>query len=178
MLKHWSRTLNTDCEVVAIGGHAVYPIFRVGSTSLRRAAERTYLNEQIQQCGHIDILIRDPEERFRSGLTEYCRQKGLQVHQTWQLVSDGKLTDRHFVPQYTWLLHLYKFYRGTVTLRPFSYIGKITDVHAHEQRSELSESSHIDVLKDYVEVDRHLLRLLDQPRGLGEIIKECRSALS
>ena len=82
MLTHWNRLLNTDCTVIDIGSHTVYPIFRVGYTSLMSDADQTYTNRQISKCEHIDILIRNPIDRFVSGVNEYCRQNSLDVKKT------------------------------------------------------------------------------------------------
>ena len=110
MLKHWNKLLNTDCIVVDVGPHTVYPIFKNGSSSLMSVSNKTYVNKQISECKSIDIIIRDPETRFVSGLNENCQQNNLDVKDTWDLVYEDKLINRHFAPQWLWLLHLYKFY--------------------------------------------------------------------
>ena len=106
MLTHWNKLLNTDCIVVDVGPHTVYPIFRVGQSTLMSVCDKKYTNDEIQNCNHVDILIRDPEERFISGVNEYCVQHDLDVQETWNLVNNGKLYDRHFTPQYIWLMNL------------------------------------------------------------------------
>ena len=175
MLSGWNKLLNTDCVVLNIGDHVIYPIFRVGSTSLVAAADKKYTNEQIAKCTHIDILIRDPGDRFVSGLNEYCQQNNLDVEETWELVEQGRLVDRHFAPQYMWLLHLYKFYKGSVTLKPFHTIKKITNVH---KRKNKSRNVNVPLLKSFVEADYRLMDHYNETTPLGELIKEYRHALS
>ena len=34
MLKQWNKLLNTDCVVVGVGPHTIYPIFRVAQSTL------------------------------------------------------------------------------------------------------------------------------------------------
>ena len=185
MLTHWNKLFNTDCTVVDIGCHTVYPIFRVGSSSLMLAADKTYVNSHIAKCKHIDILIRDPRDRFVSGVKEYCRQNNLNVEETCELVEQGKLVDRHFAPQYLWLLHLYKFYKGAVTLKPFSHVKKITNMHEgkgrpgwHLECSAMSKKVSVALLKSFVEVDYQLMDHCGKTIQLSDLIKEYRHVLS
>ncbi len=71
MLTHWNKLLNTDCVVVAVGPHTIYPIFRVGQSTLMSVCDRKYVNKEIDYCNHVEIMIREPEERFVSGVNEY-----------------------------------------------------------------------------------------------------------
>jgi len=176
MMKGYNQLLNTDCVVVRIDQVSVYPIFRVGSTSLMAAADQKYTNREIAKCRNIHVLLRNPEQRFISGLNEYCRQKNLDVAGTWTMVQQGKLIDRHFAPQYMWLMHLYRYYKGTVTLKPFEHIKEITDVH--EREFKLKKKIQVKPLKHFIEVDYLLMRRLHQSIELGQLIEEHRNALS
>jgi hypothetical protein len=175
MLKHWRQLLNTDCTVVKVGAYTVYPILRVGSTSLNLASDEKYINQEIAKCDHIDVLLRDPRERFVSGLNEYCKQHNLDVNDTWQEVAGGHLIDRHFAPQFVHLLHLYKFYKGIVTLRPFQFIEKITSVH---ERGYNFKKTKVDPITSFVEIDYRLLESCNRPIQLGNLIEEHIHALS
>ena len=174
MLTHWNKLLNTDCTVVDIGPHTVYPIFRVGSTTLSSVCERKYVNKQIAECKHIDVMIRDPGDRFVSGINEYSRQNNLDVEETWKLVEQGKLVDRHFAPQYMWLLHLYKFYKGTVTILPFDHIKQITSVH--ERKDDINKP--VPLLKSFLNVDHAIIEHYNETFELGKLIKRYRNVLS
>ena len=174
MLKHWDKLLNTDCTVVDVGEHTIYPIFRVGSTSLIQACDKKHINHDIANCQHIDVMIRDPESRYRSGVNEYCHQKNLDVIETCNLIERGKLHDRHFAPQYIWLIHLYKFYKGAITIRPFEYLKNITDVHMAKSVSKVT----IPVCKSFVDVDQYLTKYYNQTIAIGDLIKRYRNVLS
>lgn len=177
ILKHWREILNTDCVVVGIGDQVLYPIFKVGSSSLMASADRRFTNEQISELANIDVLIRDPAERFDSGLQEYCRQNGTDIIQTREAVERGDLMDRHFVPQIMWLFHLYKYHKGTVRLRPFTDITKITDRHVHPSGSRDPQQS-LGEVRELTEPDRGLVGLLGNTLPLETIIKEHRNVLS
>jgi hypothetical protein len=174
MLKQWNKLLNTDCVVLKVANHNVYPIFRVGSTSLESACDHRYVNEEIQACSNIEVMIREPEERFRSGVNEYCFQHKRNVLETYSLIEHGKLYDRHFTPQYMWLLHLYKYYKGFITLRPFSHITNYTNIHKAKSMSDVA----IPVCEPFVAVDRYLTKYHNQTVNIGYLIKRYRNVLS
>lgn len=175
MLKNWNKLLNTDCLVVDIRGRKVYPIFKVGSSSLKEAADKQITNKHIEKIDHIEILLRNPNDRFVSGLNTYCTQHNLNVKETWRLVEQGKLIDRHFAPQYVWLLHLYRFYKGLITLRPFEDISKITNIHKNGNESK---KTRVPSVRSCVEPDKFLFEYLHRPIMLGNLIKENIDALS
>lgn len=174
MLTHWNKLLNTDCVVVDVGSHTVYPIFRVGRSTLMSVCDKQYINKEIDHCSHVDILIRDPEERFVSGVNEYCRQHNLDVETTWNEINAGRIHDRHFTPQYVWLLHLYKWYKGFITIRPFEHITNITEMHKHKSESKID----VPVIESFVAVDRHLTDHYNETVNIGYLIKRYRHALS
>ena len=167
MLTHWNKLLNTDCVVVRVGECVVYPIFRVGYSTLMSVCEHKYTNQEIKKLKNINVMIRDPEERFVSGVNEYSRLNAMPVLQTWRLIKDGKLHDRHFTPQYIWLLHLYKYYKGTITIRPFEYIQQITTAHVNKSHHK----TKIPVCENFVDEDRYLARLYNQTMSLPDMVK-------
>ena len=175
MLNHYNKLLRTDCAVVEIGEHTVYPIFKVGSNTLMAAADRIHINRDIRNCHDITVLIRDPAERFISGLNEHCQQNNLDITHAWEMVDRGQLVDRHFAPQYLWLMNLYRFYKGTVTLRSFDHIKKITNKH---NGKALTEKIQVPVISSFVNVDYLLMKHIDQTVLLRRLIEDHRHALS
>lgn len=175
MLKDWNKLINTECVVVDVGGVTVYPIFRNGSTSLFRACERRYINDEIKDCGHIEVLIRNPDIRFVSGINMYSEQNGLGVEQTWSQARQGKLVDRHFCPQYIWLMNLYRFHKGSVTLKEFKHIKQLTSIH---RKKSTKQKTQVPILKDFVEVDHKLMELIGTPIELKSIIERYKHVLS
>tara|TARA_B110000858_G_C17608478_1_gene383363 strand:+ start:24 stop:545 length:522 start_codon:yes stop_codon:yes gene_type:complete len=172
---NWNNILSGDCTVYKLGSRMVYPIFRCGFTSIRASADETFINKQIK-TRNIDVLIRDPADRFVSGVNEYARQNNAEVEATWQLIHDNKLVDKHFAPQYVWLMHLQKFHKGTVTLYPFKSIKKITRKHSGKW-SEKSATKKIALpcLKDFVEKDYELLDYLNKTLELNQLLKHVLS---
>ena len=175
MLKEWNKLINTECVVVDVGGVTVYPIFRNGSTSLFRACEKRYINDEIKQCENIEVLIRNPDVRFISGINMYSEQNDMSVEQTWSQVQQGNLVDRHFCPQYIWLMNLYRYYRGSVTLREFKHIKQLTSIH---RKKSTKEKTQVPLLKDFVDVDHKLMELIGRPVELKSIIESYKHVLS
>ena len=167
MLTHWRTLLDTDCRVVVIGDNVLYPIFKNGSTSLFADADRVLTNEHIS-AEDIVVFIRDPEQRFVKGVNQYCAFNELDVEETYQRIRAGDLMDRHFVPQWIWLLHLYKYHKGTVTLKAMDDMGHYCYHHTMKQRAPLV---NIEPLDDFVSPDTRLIKYLNQTVQLEELIK-------
>ena len=174
MLTHWNKLINTDCVVVEIGDYVIYPIYRSGSSSLLESANKILTNQQITDCENIHVLIRNPEDRFRSGLDEYCRQNNLNLKNVWQDVSDGKFIDRHFAPHWLWLLHLHKYYKGPITLRPFESINNYCKAHVRADEKH----RFVPVLKQFVEIDYKLLQHMNETIKLENLIRKYKNVLS
>tara|TARA_B100000519_G_scaffold160835_1_gene142821 strand:- start:2251 stop:2778 length:528 start_codon:yes stop_codon:yes gene_type:complete len=172
MITHWNELLNTDCLVVRLGGDYVYPIFRNASTSLIEDSERTLINEEIAQCESITVYLREPEARFVSGLNEYCWQHKLDVHETWQKVKDGKITNRHFAPQWFWLFHLHKYYKGKVNVKSWSEIKEVCTTYTRSPAG-----SEFDIIEDCVGVDRHLIKHIGHTIDLAYLVREYKDVL-
>lgn len=176
MLKHWSKLLTRDCIVVKVGNYIVYPIHRVGFTSLMHDADMTYTNTEISNLTHINVLIRDPESRFVSGVNEYCRQNNLDIHEVYEKIKEDELVNSHFIPQYVWLLNLYRFYKGEVTIRPFTFIANITDVHKRKNESMIK----VEPLQRFTEVDAEIIKNTTVQKRflLKDIIMDYKNVLS
>ncbi len=176
MLTHWNNLLTRDCTVVKVGEYTVYPIHRVGFTSLMYDADITYTNTEISKLQHINVLIREPEARFISGINEYARQNKLDVHSVYEKVKNDELVDTHFIPQYVWVMNLYRFFKGEITIRPFSFIANITDVHMRKDEQRI----HLEPLKKFTEVDAEIIKNTSAQRRhfIKDFIKDYKHVLS
>ena len=171
----WNKILLSNCEVFQIGSRVVYPIYRCGYTTFKAVKDKTYKNNQIS-FRNIDVLIRDPADRFVSGVNEYARQNKLDVEDTWNLIAENKLIDKHFAPQYIWLMHLHKFHKGTVTLYPFSDIKKFTNTHKGKWNNKKhGEKLPLAQIENFVDKDLLLLKHLNKTVTLKELLKNVLS---
>lgn len=168
MLKHWQKLLATDCRVVEINESTIYPIFKNGSSSLFASADKVLVNNQIH-ADNVVVFIRDPVQRFIKGVNQYCAFNGLDVLETHERIRSGELMDRHFAPQWTWLFHLYKYHKGSVTLKAMDQIGEHCSQHLMKQRSPMVE---VEPLQDFVKPDLALIGHLGKEISLEELVRK------
>lgn len=90
--------------------------------------------KQIRQP--ITVFLRDPRERFVSGLNtfvQHLQSDNLDTHTILYFANRYLFLNRHYAPQFFWLLNLYRFTRPDVcvTFRPITEISLLTDIHSH-----------------------------------------------
>jgi len=97
----------------------VYPIFKNASSSLEELSVRKIYNSKINDYTQtVDVYWREAQNRFNSGVNTYLQHnKLLDTETIVNLVEREELVNRHFMPQYMWLCHLYKHYTGTVNIK-------------------------------------------------------------
>jgi len=136
---------------------------------------RKYTNDEIHKCKDIVVFLRKPADRFVSGLNEYCRQNNVDLTQTWKLVEQGKFIDRHFSPQWIWLLHLSKFHKGKVSLKSVKDLITYCKVHLHQSKNN---DTDVTLLDDFVQADQELMKYVGQTIDLETLVKKCKNVLS
>lgn len=112
--------LYTDrCEVIEFPSQRfVYPIFKNGSTSLYREQKernlKIYISNQIGRLNNIEIILREPVERFSAGYASFVRQT-LEIEPTLDrktieyFANNYLFLNKHFTPQLLWLVNLIRF---------------------------------------------------------------------
>ena len=111
----------------------VYPIFKNASSSLEELSIRKIYNSKINDYTQtVDVYWREAQNRFNSGVNTYLQyNKLLDTETIVNLVERGELINRHFMPQYMWLCHLYKHYTGTVNIKNVNSL----DISVHKNNS-------------------------------------------
>jgi hypothetical protein len=175
MLNHWNKLLNTDCKVYELGDNFVYPIMRNGSTSLTEVVGREYTNHEINECQNILVFLRDPADRFISGINQYCRLRKADLGQVYRLVEQGRLIDRHFSPQWIWLLHLSKYYKGMISLLSFEEIGSYCTKHLNKLDDKIT---NIQPLSNFIKSDEELMKHVGKTVDIKFLMRKCKDALS
>ena len=116
------------CEVAEIPGHSqwVYLIFKNGSSSIRydRLIDYPiYRNHDIARLDQIDIYIRDPKDRYISGVNSFVqfvlRDNPGQLDQNtvaW-MACRYRFLNRHYLPQLLWLFNLARYLKKDTLLR-------------------------------------------------------------
>jgi len=91
-----------------------YPIFKCGSTSMDAIAQdknfKKIINEQIRKLSVVDVFIRNPKERYISGVQTYLyNNTHLNVDTVKHYLKQGIILDRHFAHQYQWIINLARY---------------------------------------------------------------------
>lgn len=175
MLTKWNKLLNTDCHVYALGDNFVYPIMRNATTSLRTVTGLKYTNNEIKKCQNIIVFLREPVDRFISGINQYCLQNKTDLYQTYNLVQDGKLVDRHFSPQWIWLLHLSKYHKGMISLKSLDDVGAYCKEHLHKLKNKIID---IEPPDQFITADKELVKHIGQNIDLRVLVRKCKNVLS
>jgi len=115
-----SILFSDDCEVVEIPLHNqwVYLIHKNGTSSLRNLQEKYNLNllaaEQIRRVDFVDVYIRDAKDRYVSGVNTYLQHlkrdhPELDQATAFWFAKQYKFLNRHYLPQFHWLLNLSRY---------------------------------------------------------------------
>ena len=167
----------------------VYPIFKNGKSSLFNYAEEKKLNilknQQLQDIKqNIKVFLRDPVERFISGLhTIIETEKISNVDIFLQDVESLKICNRHYIPQFFWLIHLFVHFKGVVEIIPINNLYDVVPNRNGPPITMLDNNRRKQILsidnKAYVAVDYKLInKYMGQTIELEKIIREFKSAVS
>lgn len=130
-----------DCEVAEISPHNhFYLIQKNGSSSLRTHAirdnKKIYLNQDLQNLSDIKILIRDPIDRYISGVNTYANHlmrdhPYLDRKTILWMATKYQFLNRHYLPQFLWLVNMARFINNDTVLHlvDFKEIKQLTDIH-------------------------------------------------
>jgi hypothetical protein len=195
MLKEWIKLTTADCEVIKFANNLnIYPIFKNGRSSLTIYAGHNNLpilkNKEISVLKNIAIYVRDPIERFVSGVHTFFYLNQLKINnETLKKIDNFEIVDRHFMPQSFWLLHLYKFYRGNVILKDVKEVYDLVPLRdgpwtknpipwkklTKQQEEQITALTY----KKFTDIDYHIInKYMNKEVLLFKIIKEIKNALS
>jgi hypothetical protein len=107
----------------------VYPIFKNGSSSLYKMPHRVVAKQDLSTIENITVFVRNPHERFLSGVQTYIDVLGpnCDVKTVLQIISQNLYLNRHFCPQLYWILNLKRFTSATLTILPIEKLSLTTD---------------------------------------------------
>jgi hypothetical protein len=178
------------CEVLKLEASQefVFPIFKNGSSSLRRMG--TYIrNEAIADIREpIIVFLRDPEQRFLSGVNTYVQHlhrdnNNLDTETILYFVKNYLFLNNHYAPQFFWLLNLGRFINPETELKltSFADIGNYTDYHnkagVESMNPQVEQAvQHFDKqkLELYYFLDRVLIDRIGKNYTLASLIFEVK----
>jgi hypothetical protein len=180
MLSYLDPVLFPDeCEVLEMGfGNFVYPIFKNGSSSLRAENPVIITDKKIRAIADITVYLREPFERYVSGVQTYLRHNPhLDRATALTMIDEYLFLNRHFALQFHWLINLKRYYDGRLTFKSIDELGNITENtwNALERDQTLIEYFQSNTkLQFYLELDKFLLKYIGQTVKFSHILAELR----
>lgn len=149
-----------ECEVVELSpGHYVFPIFKNGSSGIKDRAIRYLNTDQVAKLGNVNIYVRDPFERYVSGVQTYLRYNShLDRATALTMIDEYLFLNRHFSLQFHWIMNLQRFNPDIwMTFKPMSELND----NVGETRNAISrDETLIDYFKENEKL--HFYLLLDK----------------
>lgn len=132
-------------------GMTVYPIHKNGSSTLREIAVGKV---DPSTATTVDIFVRDPYERFLSGVQTYIIKNNLDMRTTAEIVNQLYFLDNHFCPQLFWVINLARFTDAQIRINHLDTLSSITALHHNQQHNTLDDYFKNNTqLKYYLELD-------------------------
>ena len=151
-------------------------------------SEQEIFNEEISQCQSIVVFLRNQEQRFVTGVGEYLDNSnnmnrshtvngmpGKVQQEMIDKILDGQILDRHFCPQAVWLLHLSKYFQGTVFIKDMSQAKHYTPL---TMKAGKYINFKLKVPEFYLSDDKKLEKFIGKKINIQSIVKEFDSVLS
>ena len=190
LLMYWNKLLNTNCEAIRVEpyGFVAYPIYKNGRTSLWEYATdnncKTFINEELKTLDHIIVYLRNPLERFISGVHTYLEFENLgsQEDTILKQIEEMTICDRHFVPQFIWLIHLSKYFKGTVRIDSVSELYQAIPNRGSPPIPEITNKRKQKIKKinskNYTDIDEKIIeKYMYKSIKLETLIKEFYNVL-
>lgn len=108
----------------------VYPIYKNASSSLFETAKNVLNIGMIQQIDRVEVFVREPFERYVSGVQTYLRLNShLERATALTMIDEYLFLNRHFTLQFHWLMNLVRFNPNILmTFRTMEELDDATDL--------------------------------------------------
>lgn len=178
-------------RIINIKDTFIYPIFKNGKSSIEHYAAsnncRWLVNEQCNRAHCITIFIRQPHERFISGVHSFIefekrKNKYLDYNTMAYCIQNHGVSNKHFMPQFLWIKQLADYYNKEIQCEN---VSKLLELIPNRDRPEIpnittEQKDLISKIKlDELGLDELLFKNYIGKRILiGDLIGEIENALS
>jgi len=187
-----------SCEVIQLASQQfVFPIMKNGSSSFLgqiqkqiRTDWKIIVDEDIKKIDSpIIVFLRSPRERFISGVNTYLQHlerdyPGLDQKTILWFVDNYIFLNRHYCPQFFWLINFSRFINPKVklVLKPMSEITEFVNTHQHADITPPTlqflrdiEEFNWSQLDLYFYLDQLLVDRIGQSLTYNELIKDIQT---
>lgn len=178
------------CEVVEMPLHDqwVYLIQKNGNSSLRFQQTRdnlaVFTNNQIRALDYVDVYIRNPQDRYVSGVNTYLQHlqrdyPELDLSTAFWFAKRYKFLNTHYLPQFHWLANLARYLRSDakIRIRNFKDFSNVTDINRRALVIPPTQDFVNKLMKDnhnielWLYLDQILLELAGQEFTWSELLE-------
>jgi len=165
------------CDVLEIvpSQRYVYPIFKNGSSSLYASGFRAVSQEELKSLETIDVFVRDPWQRFASGVQTCVEHLNYDRETVLHFIETYLFLNRHYCPQFHWLLNLQRFSSAKLRLLPLNELNNIVSIHDNVLIKDLELQQRLatnEKIQFYLQIDKVLTNdLLGQTVEFKDIVK-------
>lgn len=176
------------CEVIEFTNpqRFFYPIFKNGSSSVidyaRQNRCKILFNEQLQNLDIINIVLRNPLDRFLSGINTFVyntkkENPTLDVQTILWFAENYLFLNRHYAPQLSWLINLNRYTSAKLRFHGMDQLTDFTPLQLKTIRDmplidnvviqRLSNNVHNEM---YLRLDNLLVNLIGNELTFDEIL--------
>lgn len=195
MFKSWTKLFLANCEIIKFSSTLnIYPIYKNGRSSLVEYAQKNNLpilkNKEISLLNNVTLYIRDPLERFVSGVHTFFYLNNLKInYDILKKINKFEIVNQHFVPQCFWIMHLFKFFKNNIHLKNVKEVYDLVPLRSGPWGNNTlpwkpltDEDKKIIMSIDYkkfIDIDYKILYpYMNKNIGLYNIVREIKNALS
>lgn len=163
------------CEVLEVAPQRfVYPIYKNGYSSLSNSGFRTLAMTELPALDTVEIFVREPVERFFSGLSSYIEYNSHLDKDTLLFMAGNHLfINRHYAPQFHWLVNLRRFTQAKIKINPIDLLSTVTNLKLNENKNKVMyDISRFPKVTFYMQLDKVLTETyLGQTVEFSEIVR-------
>lgn len=144
-----------QCHIYEVAPNRyVYPIFKNGSSSLSSSARQINYRE-LEQVQEVEVFLRDPFERYVSGVQTYLAHLGTGYDRDTMLkvIAEFLFLNRHFALQFHWLINFARHSNAWIHFRPLEELETATEF---TYNIVSRDTSLIDYFKDNSKLNYYL----------------------
>jgi hypothetical protein len=135
-------------------GQYVYPIYKNASSTIARVARRELNYFDIRELTTIDVYLRDPFERYISGVQTYLRyHPELDRETALKFIEEFLFLNSHFSLQFHWIINLSRMTDAWLHFRHVNELNSVT----HEVWNTLTrDETLVDRFRDHSKLHYYL----------------------